>query len=75
MYILYDYKRGLHIELNESAGLIWKLVNGLDDLEEVCKHYAEYYGIDYQIACDDVNRILKELKDKGIIEGAKGRSV
>lgn len=71
-YVIYDYKKGIHLELNETAALIWKLMNEAESLEEVCRKYAEFYDIGYQVACNDVKEILEGLKQKGIVEEMNG---
>lgn len=71
-YVIYDYKRGMHLELNESAALIWKLMNEAENLEEVCRKYVEFYDIGYQVAYNDVKEIMDELKHKGIVEERNG---
>lgn len=65
-FLIYDCAQGTVLELNESAKLIWIW---LDDLciEEVIEKYAEYYGLEISVAADDVNLVIEELEEKGLI--------
>lgn len=65
--LLYDSKRGLLIELNESARHIWSLLDS-KPVNEIIEDYIKVYEIDSKIAQDDVMAVVHELMEKGIIE-------
>jgi hypothetical protein len=56
------------VELNESGKVIWTLLKELGEKEAVIRAYADFYGIDPDIACQDVGEVLGELERRGIIE-------
>ena len=65
--IIYNYEKGLLVELNESAKLIWSLLDS-KSVEEIIDDYVDFYGIDAKTAIDDVKSVIKELEEKGVIE-------
>lgn len=67
-FLLYNYKTGVLVELNESAKLIWSLFKENKSNEELVSSYAKFYKIDHNLASKDVNDVLAELESKGILE-------
>lgn len=65
--LVYEYEKGLLVELNESAKLIWSLLDS-KSVDEIIDDYAEHFGIDIETAVDDVKGVIKELEEKGVIE-------
>ena len=65
--LVYEYEKGLLVELNESAKLIWSLLDS-KSVDEIIDDYADFYGIDAKTAVDDVKDVIKELEEKGVIE-------
>jgi len=66
MFRVYDYESGIVVELNESAKQIWSM---LDDkpLDDIARFLVEDYGIDYETAEGDVDKLVRYLEEKGII--------
>jgi tRNA U54 and U55 pseudouridine synthase Pus10 len=66
--LLYNYQKGVLVELNESGKVIWTMLMELHEKEAVIKAYADFYGIDPDVASQDVNEVLAELEKREIIE-------
>jgi hypothetical protein len=64
--VLYDPISCVYVDLNETAKYIWGLIDK-KALDEVIESYAEYYGVDVNIAETDVLYVVEELKQKGMI--------
>jgi len=64
--VVYDYERGMVVELNESAKLIWSLLD-TKPVEELVGYFRENYRIDLETAKQDVYEVLKGLEENGII--------
>jgi len=66
-FVVYDYEKGIHVELNESAKIIWVFLDTMS-VDEVVDNYAIYYGIDAETANNDVMCVINELEERGLLE-------
>lgn len=72
-YLLYDRESGqIHI-LNPTARTILKLCDGTRSVAQVARGVAEHYSIDLERATADVEELLDELGEKGIVR-LRGRA-
>lgn len=55
--------------LNDSAGIIWQLIDGKRNLAEIKTHLINDFDIDEPTLATDMNKFIKELsKIEGIIQ-------
>ena len=59
---------GIAYVLEGSAGFIWDLVVSNRDFQEIAAMVAETYGIEVQLAAEDVKTFLIDLRTEGLIE-------
>ena len=62
---------GKLISLNETAAWIWKKAGEMGDfdVDSLAKALCEEYDVDAQQAYDDVNKMVNQWKELGIVEG------
>ncbi|WP_449244117.1 PqqD family protein [Desulfobacca acetoxidans] len=64
---IYEYKKGIITELNETARYVWTLIDG-NETQNISALYAERYGIPIEHAEKDVTEVLEALVDTGILK-------
>jgi predicted DNA-binding transcriptional regulator len=67
--VVIDLGRGRSIGLNQTAGLVWTLLAGMDEAAIVAE-VARRYGIDVERARRDVKALLADLRERGLVEEA-----
>ncbi|MEO0225374.1 MAG: PqqD family protein [candidate division WOR-3 bacterium] len=65
--VLSDNKDEAHI-LNESALMIWEMLDGQSSSEMIARRLSREYEIPEKIALRDVKKFLKELRVRGLVE-------
>ena len=56
----------IHV-LNHSAQAIWKLCDGTNTLEDICREISRVYPDAGDVIFDDICSIIKEFKKKGLL--------
>lgn len=65
--MLYDSAgEKIHV-LNHSAQAIWKLCNGTNTLEDICREMSLAYPDAGDVIFDDICSIIEEFKKKGLL--------
>lgn len=65
--ILLDLNTKYYYNLNESALLIWKIMDELSLIPEIAERIAEEYEVDRGRAEESVRRVMAELHKEGLI--------
>ncbi|MBI5185975.1 MAG: PqqD family protein [Nitrospinae bacterium] len=65
--VLYDQEANQVHSLNATAALIYNLCDGYRGLGDIVGEMLSRFNIDEKTARRDVERILSELKEKGIL--------
>lgn len=66
--VLYDQEANEVHSLNATAALIYNLCDGERGLVEIVEEILSRFDIDEKTARRDVERVLSELKEKGILK-------
>ena len=67
----------LHLEthkyysLNRTGRLVWDLLSQGKGLEEIKAHFVEEFGISPEQAGSDIQRVISQLTDAGLISQKK----
>lgn len=56
------------IKMNESASDIWKWIDAGKEPEEIYGLYSETYGVDAQVAKEDVDSVVEQMSKAGVFE-------
>lgn len=56
------------IKMNESSTDIWKWIDAGKELQEIYELYASTYGIDANLAKNEVDNVVKMMNEAGILE-------
>lgn len=56
------------IKMNESSTDIWKWIDAGKELQEIYELYASTYGIDANLAKNEVDSVVKMMDEAGILE-------
>lgn len=67
---LFDQERGAVHLMNDSAAAIWDLCDGRTDPEEMIEAICTISGVPREVVVDDVERILAEFAEAGLITWA-----
>ena len=66
--IMMDMEQGKYFSLNSTATAIWELLDKPLSAEELCDRLAEEYEVEKEKCIEDVNAILTEMKNLGLIK-------
>ena len=55
------------IKMNESSTDIWKWIDAGKELQEIYELYASTYGIDANLAKNEVDSVVKMMDEAGIL--------
>jgi hypothetical protein len=67
-----DLKSGAYIAFNRTAADIWKLLEQPQTLESLCAILVERYRIEPGQCREDVEELLRELVEMGVVQGRDG---
>ena len=56
------------IEMNETSSDIWDMLDKGMSAEETAKALSEKYGVDYEKALSDTEKLISQMKETGIFE-------
>jgi hypothetical protein len=54
--------------LNDVGALIWELCDGSHSIDEIKDQLCNEYDVTPDIALDDINSLLEEMQQKGLLE-------
>lgn len=66
--VLYDQEANQVHSLNATASLIFNLCDGENSTEEIVEEMRSRFDIDEKTVLRDVERVLSELKKKGLLK-------
>lgn len=66
-YLLVNRRNGQKLVLNESSFYVWKLCDG-STVEEIVRKVVEEFGIDKEMAEEQITNIIESLYQKGFVE-------
>lgn len=56
------------LKLNESGAMLWNVLKETGDPQDLIDTLMKQYGVDKQVAQDDVDAFLADLKKAGCLE-------
>ena len=65
--VLLQLEGGIYYKLNGSGTRIWALIQEHGDLDKVLEALGGEYQVDPEVARRDVDRIVQELEERGLI--------
>jgi len=68
--VLLDLRREVYLSLDEAGSIIWAEVERGAPRTRICERLAEEYAAPAELLRDDVDRFLRELVDRGLVEAA-----
>jgi len=69
-YYAFDLDTGDQFALNETAYWVLEQVGDDGTLAEICRGFAEEFGVGHEVAREDVNGVAEFALQNGIIEEA-----
>ena len=66
--IVLEMGTGTYLNLNGSAGIIWRALSTPARVEELVDLLVETYGISQQTAASDTLALLADLRDRSLVE-------
>ena len=71
---LYDpWSEVVHI-LNSTAAAVWELADGTQEAGNIAAQLAELYGLEADVAEEDVQEILEQFREAGLLQNRGGLS-
>ena len=67
--IMVAFEAGVYVRLNESAIMVWELVDGATPVSALVDRYAAYFSLPVEQAQPDVVACLQELLSLQVIHG------
>ncbi|MBV8950244.1 MAG: PqqD family protein [Actinobacteria bacterium] len=65
--VLFDESRARVHVLDDMAGIIWKLFDGMTDAEDIVRDVVDVFGVDEQAVRRYVATLIRSLADLGVI--------
>ena len=56
------------IQLNETSAFLWKLLESGKEEREMAEEFAKEYGVSLEIATNDVNEFIQNLKEANLLK-------
>lgn len=56
------------IQLNETSAFLWKLLESGKEESEMAEEFAKEYGVSLEIATNDVNEFIQNLKEANLLK-------
>ena len=56
------------IEMNETSSDIWDMIDKGMNVQDIAKALSEKYGVDYEKALADTEKLISKMKEAGIFE-------
>ncbi len=67
--LVLNLESGFYYTLDEVAGLVWQSLLENSSRDEIASRISKEYNVtDSQTVCDDINLLLEELANEGLIE-------
>lgn len=65
--VMVAFEAGVYVRLNESAMLIWDLVDGLRSCALITEAYADYFKISGDMALKDARACLEQFLELQVV--------
>ena len=70
--VLLNLQSGVYYGLDAVASRVWQLLMQSRGVDEVCAILLDEYDVDAQTLRADVDRLVDDLSDKGLVGAAPG---
>ncbi len=70
--VMMDMDQGKYFSLNQTATVIWEMLENPMTIEDICTRLAEDFEVDMRQCREDVLSYLEEMTDRGLISEEKG---
>ena len=71
---LYDPQSEVVHILNPTAAAVWQLADGAQEVGDIAAKLAELYGLEVDVAEEDVQEILEQFREAGLLQNRGGLS-
>ena len=71
---LYDHRANVVHILNSTAAAVWELADGTQEAGNIAAQLAELYGLEADVAEEDVQEILEQFREAGLLQNRGGLS-
>ena len=71
---LYDHRANVVHILNSTAAAVWELSDGTQEAGNIAAQLAELYGLEADVAEEDVQEILEQFREAGLLQNRGGLS-
>ena len=69
---LYDHRGNVVHILNSTAAAVWELADGTQEAGDIAAQLAELYGLEADVAEEDVQEILEQFREAGLLQNRGG---
>ena len=70
--VILNFKNGMYYGLDTIGALVWELIQKSKSLKEIREHILESYDVNKEQFENDLRKLLKDLKENGLIEIKNG---
>ena len=71
---LYDHRANVVHILNPTAAVVWRLSDGTLETVDIVSELAEIYGLEADVVEEDVQDILEQFREAGLLQNHHGMS-
>jgi Coenzyme PQQ synthesis protein D (PqqD) len=68
--VVMDMDSAEFFSLNETAGAVWRAIDGLRGRDEIVAAVAAEYGAEPQTLADDIDAVLAKFQEAGFVGSA-----
>jgi hypothetical protein len=69
--VMMDMEQGKYFSLNQTATVIWELLETPLTMEELCDRLMDEYDVDREQCLEEVKEYIEEMKGLGLVKGMK----
>jgi hypothetical protein len=66
--VMVAFDAGVYVRLNESAMLVWDLIDGQRSVDDIAAHFAERFVLSVATAREDTRECLDRLAELQVID-------
>ena len=70
--VILNFKNGMYYGLDTIGALVWELIQKSKSLKEIREHILESSDVNKEQFENDLRKLLKDLKENGLIEIKNG---
>lgn len=69
--VVYDESRSMVHRFNDTAAVVWSMVDGESTIEQISTELAHAFGAPIAVVQSDVDALIAQFREKGLLAGSE----